>query len=81
LFNLSPVDRDSDRAYYRQIIDQIRSAIEDGRLGPRDQLPPEAEMCESAGVSRGTLRQALLILKTEGLIVSEQGKGWFVRGT
>jgi GntR family transcriptional regulator len=80
LLNLSPIDRRSDRSWYLQIADQIRSAIEEGRLAPGDQLPAETKMCKSAGVSRGTLRQGLFILKTEGLIVSEKGKGWFIRG-
>jgi DNA-binding GntR family transcriptional regulator len=80
LFILSPIVRDSDRPWYLQIADQIRSAIEEGRLAPRGKLPSEAEMCESAGVTRGTVRAALFVLKAEKFIVSEKGKGWFVRG-
>lgn len=81
MFNLSPIDRDSDRSWYLQIADQIRSAIEDRRLAPGDKLQSEAEMCKSAGVTRGTVRQGLFLLKADKLIVPEKGKGWFVRGT
>jgi GntR family transcriptional regulator len=42
------------------------------------QLPPEPELAEQFGVSRGTVRQALTILEREGFIFRRQGSGTFV---
>lgn len=59
---------------YAQIFDQIVS----GRLNVGDQLPGELELCERTGVSRPVVREALLRLRVDGLITSQQGVGTFV---
>jgi GntR family transcriptional regulator len=64
---------------FRQIADHLREAIASGRLGEGDQLPSEAQMMEHYGVTRMTARQALGVLKAEGLVVAEHGRGVFVR--
>jgi GntR family transcriptional regulator len=73
------LDPTSDRAVFRQIADHIRSAIERGRLAEGSRVPSEAQMMEHYGVARMTVRNALKELQTEGLLVSEHGKGVFVR--
>lgn len=73
------LDPTSDRAVFRQIADHLREAIVSGRLGERDQLPSETQLIDHYGVTRMTARQALGILKGEGLVVSEHGRGVFVR--
>lgn len=73
------IDSASDRAVFRQIADHVRTAIEGGRLREGERLPSEAQLMEHYGVARMTVRNALQILQTEGLIVSEHGKGVFVR--
>jgi len=64
---------------YQQVTDGIRDDITSGVYSPGDALPSEARMIEEYGVSRTTLRQALIILRTEGLIEIHHGKGAFVR--
>src|SRR3954454_18201336 len=51
-----------------EIVDQIKSAIRDGRLGPGDQLPAERELTKQLGVSRVSVRDALRMLEAHGLI-------------
>jgi GntR family transcriptional regulator len=74
------VDPQADRPVYKQIADLLRSAITSGRLEPGGQLPSEHELVAEHGVSRGTARQALTLLRNEGLIDVVHGLGSFVRG-
>jgi GntR family transcriptional repressor for pyruvate dehydrogenase complex len=60
---------------WRQIVDQIGSAIVDGSLAPGEELPTERELCERFGVSRASTREALRVLEAQGLIVSHETKG------
>ncbi|MEO3925872.1 GntR family transcriptional regulator [Micromonosporaceae bacterium B7E4] len=64
---------------YRQIADHLRAAVERGDLEPGAQLPSETQLVGDYRVSRVTARRALGVLVTEGLVVSEHGRGWFVR--
>ncbi|MEY9890555.1 GntR family transcriptional regulator [Catenulispora sp. MAP5-51] len=66
-------------ALYKQVTDAIRDDITQGVYKPGEALPSEARMLEQYGVSRTTLRQALVILRTEGLIEVQHGRGAFVR--
>lgn len=59
----------------QKIIDQIRTAILDGKLKPGDILPPEKELMEQFGVSKQTLREALRALEHMGLIDVRKGIG------
>lgn len=59
---------------------QVRAAIRE-RIANSDfmsQLPSEQELAQDLGVSRNTVREALKVLETEGLLVSRQGIGTFV---
>lgn len=73
------IDPTSDRPVFRQIADWLRAEITSGRLGPGAQLPSESELVGMFHTTRTTARQALGVLKSEGLIVSEHGRGAFVR--
>jgi GntR family transcriptional regulator len=73
------VDPTSDRPAYKQIADSLRTAIRSGELAPGARLPSEAELIRDFGVAQGTVRNALNLLRTEGLLYSEQGRGVFVR--
>jgi GntR family transcriptional regulator len=73
------VDPASDRPVFRQISDHLRDLISSGRLEPGELLPSESQLVEHYGVTRTTARQALAVLKAEGLVVAEHGKGSYVR--
>jgi DNA-binding FadR family transcriptional regulator len=60
---------------YQDVIDQVQSAVLDGRLKEGDTLPPERELQEMFGVSRGTLREALRVLEQKGIIEVRLGTG------
>lgn len=63
---------------HEQVFNNLRERVLTGDLAPHQQLPSEACLMRSFGVSRVTVRQALKDLATEGLIYSQQGKGSFV---
>ena len=65
----------------RQIAEQIRQSIIDGRLKADDRLPTEHELAEQFSVSRPTIREALKRLAAQNLIQSRRGPtgGTFVR--
>lgn len=74
-----PVARFSDAApLYSQIAQRLTGRIRAGKLVPGSRLPPERDLAESLGVNRMTLRQALDVLETDGLLVRRQGAGTFV---
>jgi GntR family transcriptional regulator len=65
---------------YRRIADSLREDIETGRLTGGDQLPTEQELAETWGASRSTVREAIRVLATRGLVEARPGQGTFVRG-
>jgi GntR family transcriptional regulator len=76
---LGTLDPTSDRAVFRQIADHLREAIEKGRLAENEQIPSEAMLTEHYGVARMTVRHAIGLLQSEGLVLAEHGRGVFVR--
>ena len=62
-----------------QIADQIRASILNGDFAPGDKLPPERELAEMFGVSRPSVREALNVLASSGLVESYQGGGTVVK--
>jgi DNA-binding GntR family transcriptional regulator len=77
------VDQDAGRSVllprYRQIADELRDAMATGRLTPGSALPSETELMAAHGVSRATVRRALLVLESDGLITTHRGRGRYVR--
>jgi GntR family transcriptional repressor for pyruvate dehydrogenase complex len=69
----------SNRKLYIQIADQIRSQIMAGEVEPGRQLPSERDLAQSLGVSRPTVREALIALEVAGLVEVKVGVGAFVR--
>jgi len=57
---------------------KIESAIREKKLSVGSKLPTEREMCESFGVSRTALREALRRLSARGLITIQKGSGMYV---
>ena len=73
------VDPTSDRPVYKQLADALRDDIESGRLAPGERVPSESMLIEQFRVSQGTVRQAMSVLRGNGLVVAEHGRGVFVR--
>jgi GntR family transcriptional regulator len=65
---------------YLRVLNTLRGRIEDGTYAPGAGLPSESQLCSEFDVSRPTVLKALGILKQDGWIESQQGKGSFVRG-
>lgn len=60
---------------YQRIADDLKAAIETGEYGPGDRLPGEKTLAAQYGVAPLTARQALKVLRTEGLVETKQGAG------
>src|SRR5689334_3898846 len=73
------VDHDSDRAIFRQLADILRERILSGELAPGARLPSEPDLCQEHGIGRDSVRDAMAVLRGEGLIVTEPRIGSRVR--
>jgi GntR family transcriptional regulator len=76
---MNVVDQMDPTPLYVQLANILRGMIESGGLGPRATLPSESYLQHQYGVSRGTVRTAVGILRDEGLVVTIGGRGSFVR--
>ena len=63
---------------YTQIVKELRQNIHQGIYQVGDKLPSETELSKYFDVNRHTLRRAIAILKNEGLLRVDQGRGTFV---
>ena len=59
-------------------IDSIRAMIRSGDLAPGERLPPEQELAERLGVSRGSLREAVRALSQINVLDVRRGDGTYV---
>ncbi|OCS87726.1 GntR family transcriptional regulator [Caryophanon tenue] len=66
------------RHLYLQVIDRLKSDIEQGIFRENEKLPSEFELSKLLGVSRATLREALRLLEEENVIIRRHGVGTFV---
>lgn len=66
---------------YIQIADQLRQRIQSGGYPAGEKIPTETQLSEQFGVNRHTLRQAIALLKQEGALRIERGRGTFVTAT
>lgn len=73
------LDSDDPRPPYQQVANALRAAILTRKFAPGDKLPSGPQLAERYGVARMTVQQAVRVLRDEGLIVSRQGSGVFVR--
>jgi GntR family transcriptional regulator len=72
------IDKQSPVPMYYQIMNQLREKISEGAYAVNNLLPPERELVETYQVSRMTIRQAILELVNEGILVRRKGVGTFV---
>lgn len=73
------VDHLDPTPLWEQLAAVLRQKIQSGDLQPRDPLPSESQLEQDHGVSRGTIRRALAMLRDEDLIVTIAGRGTFVK--
>ncbi|MGN6575428.1 MAG: FadR/GntR family transcriptional regulator [Nocardioides sp.] len=64
---------------YEQLVERLLALIEELELSPGDRLPPERELASGLGVSRATVRQALVVLEVQGLVEVRHGEGAILR--
>lgn len=72
------LDRTSGIPLHIQVSNLLTSRILDGEWPIGGMLPSEQLLCTQLGISRGTLRQALAELQSNGYVRREQGRGTFV---
>jgi DNA-binding FadR family transcriptional regulator len=75
-----PLQAVENRRLYRQIADQIAALIERGEYGVGARLPPERDLARQLGVSRPSVREALIALEVEGYVEVRIGSGVYVMG-
>ncbi|MGW5011274.1 GntR family transcriptional regulator [Micromonospora chalcea] len=73
------IDPSADRAVFRQLADLLRDRITSGDLAPGASLPSELRLAQEYGLSRTSVRQAVALLRSEGLVIVEPPRGTFVR--
>ena len=73
-----PLQTIAPRRLYRQIADQLRHLIEQGEFPVGTRLPPERDLALQLGVSRPSVREALIALEVEGLVEVRMGSGIYV---
>lgn len=74
-----PIQTIEPRRLYRQIADQLRLLIEAGELREGARLPPERDLALKLGVSRPSVREALIALEVEGWVEVRMGSGIYVK--
>jgi GntR family transcriptional regulator, transcriptional repressor for pyruvate dehydrogenase complex len=74
-----PLQTIEPRRLYRQIADQLRVLIERSEFAVGTRLPPERNLASQLGVSRPSVREALIALEVEGLVEVRMGSGVYVR--
>jgi GntR family transcriptional regulator len=72
------IDASSDVPIFRQIVQQIKTAVAMGRLQPEDPLPSVRHLAVELAVNPNTVARAYLDLEIEGVIYKRQGAGTFV---
>jgi GntR family transcriptional regulator len=65
---------------YAQVIEELRRRIESGEYPPGSLLPSEHQLSDEFQIARPTVVRALRVLRQDGWIETQQGKGSFVRG-
>lgn len=74
-----PIQAVEPRRLYRRIADQIGALIYSGEFAPGKRLPPERNLAQQFGVSRPSVREALIALEIAGLVDVRVGSGIYVR--
>ncbi|MFF5986373.1 FadR/GntR family transcriptional regulator [Prauserella flavalba] len=67
---------------YEQVLERLREYVTSARLSAGDKLPAERELAQRLGVSRASIKQAIVVLEVQGLVEARHGGGtYLVRDT
>lgn len=80
MIGVSPdkLDGKAEAPIYRQLFEQIRTAIQTGVIRKGERLPPTRELAIELGLNRTTVSAAYSLLESEGFITGHVGRGSFV---
>jgi GntR family transcriptional regulator of arabinose operon len=73
------IDKTNIKPAYIQLEDTLKAAIIQGEIKPGGKMPSENALSRKYGIHRHTARKTLKLLAESGVIVSEPGRGWFVK--
>lgn len=79
VLRMGKIDRTAYMPLFRQVADALRTEITEGDIPRGEYLPVEAALCSKYGVGKATIRDALDILRAEGLVETQRGIGTLVR--
>jgi DNA-binding FadR family transcriptional regulator len=77
-FDLVPLQTVEPQRLYRQIADQLRGLIGKGEFDVGARIPAERDLAKQLGVSRPSVREALIALEVEGWVEIRTGSGVYV---
>jgi GntR family transcriptional regulator len=73
------IDRDSETPVYAQLAEGLRQQILKGTYRPGEKLPSESMLVEMSRVSPMTVRRAINLLASQGIVTTTRGSGTFVK--
>ena len=76
-----PIQTVEPQRLYRQIAEQLRQLMSSGEFTVGSRLPAERDLAIQLGVSRPSVREALIALEVEGMIEVRTGSGIYVQST
>lgn len=68
----------SKQRLYEQVLDRLRAYVAEGGLGAGDRLPTERDLAARLGVSRASVKQAIVVLEVQGLVEVRHGGGTYL---
>ena len=66
---------------YKQLVEQFEDAIRSGQLKPGEQVASMNDFAAQMGISKETVKKTYGILREKGLLIPQQGKGFYVAET
>lgn len=72
------IDLEDKLPIYKQLLEQFESAIRSGNLLPGEQIPSINDFAVQLGISKETVKKTYGILSEKGLLIPQQGKGFYV---
>jgi DNA-binding FadR family transcriptional regulator len=73
-----PFETVATQRLYEQVAGQVTALVSRGEFRPGDRLPPERDLAKLLGVSRPTVREAMIALEMAGLVEVRVGAGTFI---